>query len=250
VHDGSLFPPPIAGDRPAAKPHHLGHRDRLRERARMGGLAALPDYELLELFLFRSQPQGDVKPIAKALLTRFGSLSAVVGASVTELMTVKAIDSRGKPKSLGRETALDLTALQELSRRIVADPIRKRTVIASWTALLDYVRVALQHEGREQFRVLFLDKKNQLIADEIMGAGTVDHAPVYPREVIKRSLELSACAVILVHNHPSGDPTPSQADIDMTRHIIEAGRVLKITVHDHLVVGSQGVASFRSLGLI
>ena len=245
MHDGSLFPPPLE-----AKPHHVGHRERLRERALKGGLAALPDYELLELFLFRSQPQGDVKPIAKALLSRFGSLSAVIGAGLPELTSVKAEDSRGKPKGLGRETALDLMSLQELSRRVVADPVRKRTVISSWTALLDYVRVALQHESREQFRVLYLDKKNQLIADELMGHGTVDHAPVYPREVVKRSLELAASAVILVHNHPSGDPTPSQADIDMTRHIIEAGRILKIAVHDHLVVGRDGVASFKSLGLI
>lgn len=245
MHDGSLFPPPLE-----AKPHHLGHRERLRERAVKGGLAALPDYELLELFLFRSQPQGDVKPIAKALLSRFGSLSGVIGASLPELTSVKAEDSRGRPKGLGRETALDLMALHELSRRVVADPVRKRTVISSWTALLDYVRVALQHESREQFRVLYLDKKNQLIADELMGHGTVDHAPVYPREVVKRSLELAASAVILVHNHPSGDPTPSQADIDMTRQVMEAGRILKITVHDHLVVGRDGVASFKGLGLI
>ncbi len=245
MHDGSLFPPPLK-----AQPHHVGHRERLRERALKGGLAALPDYELLELFLFRSQPQGDVKPIAKALLTRFGSLSAVAGAALPDLTSVKAEDSRGRSKGLGQETALDLMALHELSRRIVADPVRKRTVISSWTALLDYVRVALQHESREQFRVLFLDKKNQLIADEVMGHGTVDHAPVYPREVIKRALELAASAIILVHNHPSGDPTPSQADIDMTRQVMEAGRILKVAVHDHLVVGRDGVASFRSLGLI
>jgi len=249
VHDGSLFPAPLEA-RVEAKPHHLGHRERLRERARKGGLTALPDYELLELFLFRSQPQGDVKPIAKALLARFGSLSAVVGASLPELLSVKAMDSRDRPKGLGQETALDLMSLHELSRRIVADPVRKRTVISSWTALLDYVRVALQHESREQFRVLYLDKKNRLIADEIMGHGTVDHAPVYPREVVKRALELAASSVILAHNHPSGDPTPSQADIDMTRQVIEAGRLLKITVHDHLVIGRDGVASFKSLGLI
>ena len=245
MHDGSLFPPPIE-----AKPHHIGHRERLRERALKGGLAALPDYELLELFLFRSQRQGDMKPVAKALLARFGSLSGVIGASVAELTTVKALDSRGRPKGLGQETALDLAALQELSRRIVADPVRRRTVISSWTALLDYVRVALQHESREQFRVLYLDKKNQLIADELMGHGTVDHAPVYPREVIKRSLELAASAVILVHNHPSGDPTPSSADVDMTRQVVEAARPLRIAVHDHLVVGRDGVASFKALGLM
>ena len=245
MHDGSLFPPPIE-----AKPHHVGHRERLRERALKGGLAALPDYELLELFLFRSQPQGDVKPIAKALLSRFGSLSAVIGATLPELTSVKAADTRGRLKGLGRETALDLMALHELSRRVVADPVRKRTVISSWTALLDYVRVALQHESREQFRVLYLDKKNQLIADELMGHGTVDHAPVYPREVIKRSLELAASAIILVHNHPSGDPTPSKSDIDMTRDIAKAAQALGITIHDHLVIGRKGHASFKALGLL
>jgi len=253
VHDGSLFQP-ILADTPAPakapKPHHAGHRERLRERALKGGLAALPDYELLELFLFRSQPQGDVKPIAKALLERFGSLGGVIAAPLEDLVRVSAPDSRGKRKSVGRETALDLMALQALTARVAAEPVRKRTVISSWTALLDYVRLSLQHETREQFRVLYLDKKNQLIADELMNRGTVDHAPVYPREVVKRALELASSAVILVHNHPSGDPTPSQADIDMTRLIVEAGRTLKITVHDHLVVGRDGVASFRSMGLL
>ncbi len=249
MHDGSLLQPILAA--PAApRPHHAGHRERLRERALKGGLAALPDYELLELFLFRSQPQGDVKPIAKALLARFGSLGGVIAAPLVDLMQVKAVDSRGRPKSVGRETALDLMALQELTGRVAAEPVRKRTVISSWTALLSYVRLALQHETREQFRVLYLDKKNQLIADELMNRGTVDHAPVYPREVVKRALELASSAIILVHNHPSGDPTPSQADIDMTRQVMEAGRMLKITVHDHLVVGRDGVASFKAMGLI
>ena len=249
MHDGSLLQPILTAE-PAARPHHLGHRERLRERALRGGLAALPDYELLELFLFRSQPQGDVKPIAKALLERFGSLGGVIAAPLADLVQVKATDSRGRRKSVGRETALDLMALQELAGRVAAEPVRRRTVISSWTALLDYVRLSLQHETREQFRVLYLDKKNQLIADELTSRGTVDHAPVYPREVVKRALELASSAVILVHNHPSGDPTPSQADIDMTRQIVEAGRSLKVTVHDHLVVGREGVASFRSLGLI
>ena len=234
----------------AAKPHHAGPRDRVRERARGGGLTHLPDYELLELFLFRSQPQGDVKPVAKALLARFGSLSAVLAASIEDLMTVRAEDSKGRMKGVGAETALDLAALHEVSRRVAREPAVKRTVISSWTALVAYVRVALQHEPREQFRVLYLDKKNQLILDEILNRGTVDHAPVYPREVVRRALEVSASAIILVHNHPSGDPTPSRPDIQMTKQIVEAARSLGVEVHDHLIVGREGVSSFRQLGLM
>lgn len=235
---------------PKSKPHHAGHRERLRERARTAGIHHLPDYELLELFLFRSQPQGDVKPVAKALLTRFGSLAAVLAASVEDLVTVKAEDSRGRAKGVGAETALDLAALHEVSRRVAKEEANRRTVISSWTALLAYVRLSLQHEPREQFRVLYLDKKNQLILDEIQNRGTVDHAPVYPREVVRRALELSASAMIIVHNHPSGDPTPSRADIDMTKQVIEAARALSLTVHDHLIVGREGVASFKQLGLM
>ncbi|HBV13360.1 MAG TPA: hypothetical protein DEB60_09590 [Brevundimonas sp.] len=235
---------------PKSKPHHAGHRERLRERARTAGIHHLPDYELLELFLFRSQPQGDVKPVAKALLTRFESLAAVLAASVEDLMTVKAEDSRGRAKGVGAETALDIAALHEVSRRVAKEEANRRTVISSWTALLAYVRLSLQHEPREQFRVLYLDKKNQLILDEIQNRGTVDHAPVYPREVVRRALELSASAMIIVHNHPSGDPTPSRADIDMTKQVIEAARALSLTVHDHLIVGREGVASFKQLGLM
>lgn len=231
-------------------PHHAGHRERLRDRARTAGLASLPDYELLELFLFRSQPQGDVKPIAKALLARFGSLAAVLAASVEDLTTVRAEDSRGRSKGVGVETALDLAALHEVARRLAKEEANKRTVISSWTALLAYVRLALQHEPREQFRVLYLDNRNQLILDEIQNRGTVDHAPVYPREVVRRALEVAAKSMIIVHNHPSGDPTPSRADIDMTRQVIDAARALDLTVHDHLVVGRDGVASFKQLGLM
>lgn len=241
---------PTAGLLPAGAPHHAGHRERLRQRALSGGLAALPDYELLELFLFRSQPQGDVKPIAKALLARFGSLGGVLAASIEELSAVRATDSRGRTRGIGEQTGLDLCALHEVVRRVAKEEPAKRTVISSWTALLSYVRLALQHEPREQFRVLYLDRKNQLILDEICNRGTVDHAPVYPREVVRRALEVSATAVILVHNHPSGDPTPSRADIEMTKQIVEAGRLLNVQVHDHLVVGREGVASFRSLGLL
>lgn len=221
------------------QPHQLGHRERLRERA-LKSLDAVPDYELLELFLFRTFPRGDIKPIAKALLTRFGSLGAIATASVEDLRTVPGV---------GEQAALDLKLLGEVTLRVGRETIRKRTVIGSWSALLAYVKVALANEPREQFRVLFLDNKNQLILDEIQNRGTVDHAPVYAREVMRRALELSASSVILVHNHPSGDPTPSGADITMTREVVDAARALKISVHDHLVVGREGVASFKALGL-
>ena len=225
---------------PQPGPHHLGHRERLRERAAAGGLAALPDYELLELFLFRSIPKKDVKPLAKQLLARFGSLAGVLGATPAELTTVKGV---------GEALALDLTLLHEVSVRAAREAVARRPVISSWSALLAYVKTALAHEPREQFRVLFLDRKNQLIGDEVMGKGTVDHAPVYPREVMRRALELSASAVILVHNHPSGDPTPSSADVEMTRQVVEAGRALRIAVHDHLIAARDGVASLKALGL-
>ena len=195
----------------------------------------------MELYLFRSIPRRDVKPLAKALLARFGDLGAVLGASIPELRTVSGV---------GESVALDLKLLHEAAIRLGRAPVAKRTVITSWSQLLAYVRLALAHEAREQFRVLFLDKKNQLIADEVMGHGTVDHAPVYPREVARRALELSASAVILVHNHPSGDPTPSAADVQMTKQVVEAGRALHIAVHDHLVVGRDGVASLKALGLM
>lgn len=224
-----------------AKPHYAGHRERLRERADAGGLAALPDYELLELLLFRAIPRGDVKPLAKSLIARFGSFGAVLAAGPEALKTVPGV---------GEATARDLGLMQEAALRVAREDVRRRPVISSWSALIAYVKVALAHEPREQFRLLFLDKKNQLIADEVMNRGTVDHAPVYPREVARRALELSASALILVHNHPSGDPTPSSADIDMTQQVKSACDVLRIAVHDHLVVGRDGVASFKALGLI
>ncbi len=225
---------------PKPRPHYVGHRDRLRERALAGGLSALPDYEILELCLFRSIPRGDVKPLAKQLLARFGSLAGVFGATPEELKTLKGV---------GEALALDLKLVQEAALRTARAEVARRPVISSWSALIAYVKTALAHEAREQFRVLFLDKKNQLIADEVMNRGTVDHAPVYPREVVRRALELSASAVILVHNHPSGDPTPSAADIDMTRQVVDAGRALRIAVHDHLIAGRDGVASLKALGL-
>ena len=224
----------------ADKPHQHGHRKRLRERAKAGGLDALPDYELLELYLFRSIPLRDVKPLAKDLLARFGGLAGVLGASIAELCTVKGV---------GETVAQDLKLMHEASVRIGRQAVAKRPGITSWSQLLAYVRVALAAESREQFRVLYLDKKNQLILDEVMGQGTVDHAPVYPREVARRALELSASSLILVHNHPSGDPTPSAADIDMTHQVEAALKPLRIAVHDHLVVGRDGVASLKALGL-
>ena len=223
------------------KPHAHGHRERLRERALEGGLGALPDYELLELYLFRSIPQKDVKALAKDLLARFGSLPAVASASVAELTQLKGI---------GPSVALDLKLVHEVMQRAGRAAVARRPVISSWAALLDYVRTAIQHEPREQFRVLFLDKKNQLIRDEVMNHGTVDHAPVYPREVVRRALELSASAVILVHNHPSGDPSPSAADITVTKEVLAAARTLGIAVHDHLIVGRHGVESLKNRGLI
>ena len=245
VHDVSAQPdlwlPAKRARKPKPpKPHYAGHRDRLRERAGAGGLAALPDYELLELFLFRSIPRGDVKPLAKQLLARFGSLGGVLGATPEDLRTVTGV---------GDSVALDLKLLHETTLRTAKEQVARRPVISSWSALLAYVKAALAHEAREQFRVLFLDKKNQLIADEVMGRGTVDHAPVYPREVMRRALELSASAVILVHNHPSGDPTPSHADIEMTKQVATIAKPLGVQLFDHIIVGKDGHASLKGLRL-
>lgn len=189
-----------------------------------------------------------MKPLAKVLLAEFGGLAGVLSASEAELMRVETVDAKGRKLRVGEQTALDLRLLHEATKRIHLGQARKGQVISSWTALLAYVRVALAHEKREQFRVLFLNRQNELIADEVMNHGTVDHAPVYPREIVRRALELSSPAVILVHNHPSGDPTPSRADIEMTRRIVEAGRSLNITVHDHLIVGRDSVTSLKSTG--
>lgn len=226
---------------PKPKPHYHGHRDRLRARFMEGGVSALADYELLELYLFRSIPRRDVKPLAKDLIARFGSFAETISAPVLLLVEVKGISEK---------TALDLKILQAGALRLAQETVLSRPVLSSWSALLDYCRSAMQFEGKEQFRVLFLDKKNRLIADEILGHGTVDRAPVYPREVIKRALELSATAIILAHNHPSGDPTPSQNDIELTGQIITAAKALGVTVHDHLIIGRNNIVSFKTLGLM
>ncbi|MDX8482260.1 DNA repair protein RadC [Mesorhizobium sp. VK24D] len=225
----------------AEKPHYHGHRDRLRERFLAGGPDALPDYELLELLLFRLIPRVDTKPIAKALIARFGSLAEVLGAPASLLEEVKGI---------GPTVATDLKVIAATAQRMARGQVQGREVLSNWTQLLDYCRSAMAFEAREQFRILFLDKKNGLIADEVQQTGTVDHTPVYPREVVKRALELSASAIILVHNHPSGDPTPSRADIEMTKQIIDTAKPLGIAVHDHIIIGRKGNASMKGLLLI
>lgn len=223
------------------KPHYHDHRTRLRQRFDEAGAAALSDYELLELFLFRTIPRQDTKPLAKALLTKFGTLAAVLAAPVQRIAEVKGA---------GPAVAADLKTAQALFERASKGEFKQRTVISSWSQLVNYCRLAMAHEPREQFRVLFLDVKNQLIADEVMNEGTVDHAPVYPREIARRALELSAAAVILVHNHPSGDPKPSAADISITNEIVDATATISVRVHDHLIIGRERVESFRSLGLL
>ena len=225
----------------ADKPHYHDHRDRLRARFKKSGKDALADYELLELYLFNSIPRRDVKPIAKALIERFGSFAEAIAAPIEHLIEVKGV---------GEKTALDLKIIQAAATRLSQDSVLDRPVLSSWSSLISYVKTAMQFEGKEQFRVLFLDRKNKLIADEVLGRGTVDKAPVYPREVVKRSLELNATALILAHNHPSGDPTPSQSDIQMTETIIQATGAVGITVHDHIIIGRHDVASFRTMGLI
>ena len=223
------------------KPHYHGHRQRLRDRFSEVGAGALADYELLELLLFRSIPRADTKVTAKALLTRFGSFAEVLGAPENLLREVEGV---------GETVALDIKAIAEAARRMTRGAVAKRQVLSSWTQVLDYCRTAMAFETREQFRILFLDKKNVLIADEVQQTGTIDHTPVYPREVVRRALELSASAIILAHNHPSGDPSPSQADIEMTKTIINTARPLGIIVHDHVILGKNGHASLRAMQLI
>ncbi|ACK51016.1 DNA repair protein RadC [Methylocella silvestris BL2] len=225
----------------APPPHYLGHRDRLRERFRKAGAEALADYELIELILFRAIPRRDVKPLAKALIARFGSFAEVVAARPERLAEIEG---------LGDAAIVELRIIEAAARRLARSSIAKRPSMSSLPAVIDYCRTAMAFLDREEFRILFLDKKNFLIADEVQGVGTVDHAPVYPREIMRRALELSACALILVHNHPSGDPEPSTEDIYLTHQIIAVGKPLKITVHDHLVIGKHGHASLKEMRLI
>ncbi len=225
----------------ADKPHYLGHRERLRGRLIERGGEALEDYEILEVLLFAGNPRKDMKPLAKELLKRFGSLSAVLAAEPRKLAAVPG---------MGQAAVAGVKVVQEAARRMAREQAMERPVISSWDKLLSYCRIALAEESVEQFHLLFLDRKNKLIADERQGRGTVDHTPVYPREVVKRALELSASAIILVHNHPSGDPTPSRADVQMTRDIVDAAKRLSIQVHDHVIITRAGHASFKSKGLL
>ncbi len=224
-----------------ATPHYFGHRERLRDRFREADADALSDYELLELLLFRVLPRRDVKPLAKSLLEKFGSFAEVIAAPEVRLAEVKG---------LGDAAITELKIVQAAASRLLRGAVKKRPALSSWSTVLDYCRTAQAFADREQFRVLFLDKRNALIADELQQIGTIDHTPVYPREVVKRALELSATAIILVHNHPSGDPTPSRADIQMTQQIIAVAQPLGISVHDHIIVGKEGHASLKGLKLI
>lgn len=240
VKDAPKPPADGFGEAPA-QAHYLGHRDRLRQRFVDSGAPALQDYELLELILFRLLPRRDTKPIAKAMLKRFGSFSEALSAPPHLL---EEIDG------LGPVAITDLKVIMAAAQRFARDRIPERPILGSWQALIDYCHSQMAYETREQFRILFLDKKNKLIADEVQQVGTVDHTPVYPREVIRRTLELSATAIILVHNHPSGDPSPSSADVQMTKAIADIAQPLGITLHDHIIIGRSGHASLKGLKLI
>ncbi|WP_322893258.1 MULTISPECIES: RadC family protein [unclassified Yoonia] len=238
----SLFPdtdlvPPMATKLPS---YLRDHRKRLRDRFLAGGQAAVPDYELLELVLFRAIPRQDVKPLARALIDHFGDFNRVLSASVTQI---------SKVPGAGPAVALELKVVEAAAHRLARAKVMQRHVVSSWDALLNYCHTVMAHRDTEQFRILFLDTKNVLIADEEQAKGTLDHVPVYPREVVKRALELNAASMILVHNHPSGDPTPSQADISMTRQISDAAQALGMNVHDHLIIGKSCEISFRAQGL-
>ncbi|MCB1516890.1 MAG: DNA repair protein RadC [Hyphomicrobiaceae bacterium] len=226
--------------KPDASPNQ-GHRERARERFRKIGGGALEDYELLELLLFSNYPRQDTKAIAKALLARFGSFSAVLAAPIERLTEVDKV---------GLAAATTIKLSQAAAQRYARDAVGKRTVLDSWSALMDYCRAQMAFEDKEQFRILFLDKKNGLIADEVQQTGTVDHTPVYPRDVIKRALELSATAIILTHNHPSGDPEPSRADIEMTKSIRDIAEPMGIVLHDHVIIGRDGHYSMKAMRLI
>ncbi|MCP4936614.1 MAG: JAB domain-containing protein [bacterium] len=225
----------------APSPHFHGHRERLKQRLLDSDGEALADYELLEALLFRALPRRDTKPIAKELLLRFGSFSEVINASEGELRKIKWI----KDAAIG-----EFALIKAATRRLLKTAVVKRPVLTSWAKVLDHCRAAMAFEPREQFRILFLDKRNRLILDEVQQTGTIDHAPVYVREICRRALEVNATALILAHNHPSGDPTPSRGDIEMTKEIVKIAGGLGISVHDHIIIAKEGHASFKGLGLI
>ncbi|UWR11452.1 RadC family protein [Sulfitobacter mediterraneus] len=229
---------PVQGKQPS---YIHDHRHRLRARFMAGGADAMPDYELLELVLFRAIPRRDVKPVARALMDRFGDFNRVITAPEPRLRDISGV---------GDAVVVELKIVQAAAQRMARAKVLQKHILSSWDALLEYCQIAMAHRETEQFRVLYLDRKNLLIADEEQGKGTVDHVPVYPREVAKRALELNASALILVHNHPSGDPTPSAADIDMTHQIESACDALGLTLHDHLIIGKSRELSLRSEGFI
>lgn len=232
---GGLFEAPVITEGPA------GHRQRLRARFLAGGADAMPDYELLEMVLFRAIPRRDTKDLAKRLLSVFGSFAGVINAPATRLKEVKGV---------GDTVIAELKLVHAAAIRLGKSQLSNKPILSSWTDVISYLTVAQAFETKEQFRILFLDRKNRLITDEVQSEGTINHTPVYVREVVKRALEHSASAILLVHNHPSGDPTPSRADIEMTKQILNAAKPLGITVHDHIVIGRDGHASFRALRLI
>lgn len=223
------------------KPDYLGHRERLRARFLRRGVEAVGDYELLELLLFNARPRGDVKPLAKALLRQFGDFAGVISASAEELAQVPG---------LGQSSIASLKAVQAAALKLIMAPLSKRPVLASWQHLLDYCRASMAYLKVEQLRLIYLDRQNKLIADEVMQQGTVDHTPVYPREVVKRALDLGAAAIIMVHNHPGGDSKPSEADITMTDQVAAAVAAIDIQLHDHVIIGRDGYSSFKSMGLL
>jgi len=241
TEEAALFAAPELQSAHEPSKHYHGHRERLRQRVLEGDGSHLKDYELLELLLCAFIPRVDVKPIAKELLAEFGTVSGVLAAPPERLTKIKGV---------GETAAAYIRTSGLLLKRAAGDQIRDRPVISNWAALVNYVSTSIRHEKTEQTRVLYLDKKNKLIADEKSGQGTVDHAPIYPREIARRAVELSASSVILVHNHPSGDPTPSRADVDLTREIERALSTLEIRVHDHLVVGANETISMKAKGLI
>lgn len=238
LHDEAVETVPVSGKQPS---YIVDHRQRLRARFMQGGAGALPDYELLELVLFRAIPRRDVKPLAHALMDRFGDFNRVITAPEARLRDISGI---------GDAVIVELKIIEAAAHRLARSKVMQQHVVSSWDALLDYCHTTMAHRETEQFRVLYLDRKNVIIGDEEQGKGTVDHVPVYPREVAKRALELNASALILVHNHPSGDPTPSQADIDMTQQILATCTALGLTLHDHLIIGKSRELSFRSDGYL
>ncbi|OHC74935.1 MAG: hypothetical protein A3G18_01255 [Rhodospirillales bacterium RIFCSPLOWO2_12_FULL_58_28] len=223
------------------KSHYAGHRERLRERFIKGGAEALPDYELLELLLFSAIPRRDVKPLAKALIDKFGTFAGVINAEPAAL---------AKVDGMGEVAVIALKTVRAAALRLMRRESAQKPVLSNWQALMDYCYANLAHNKTEQFQILYLNARNMIIADEVQQEGTVDHTPVYPREVVKRALELGAVALIMIHNHPSGDPIPSKADIEMTKKVKEAGEKLGITLHDHVIIAKGGAYSFKSKGLL